>query len=77
MTRKLVDATERPSEGANRAFPEASQPISRRDESVVSTAEFAAWAASRQGFKAYLTEGKSLEGLDLTRNPSPGRDFEC
>jgi antitoxin Phd len=79
MTWNLADAKNRLTEVVNRALTEGPQTITRRNDTVivVSAAEFAELkGAKRPGFKEFLFEGESFDGLDLTRNQSPGRDVE-
>ena len=78
MTWKLAEAKNRLTEVVNLALSEGPQTITRRNDTVIviSAAEFAELTGNRPGFKDYLTHGESFEGLELTRDPGPGRDVE-
>jgi antitoxin Phd len=77
MEWNLADAKNRFSEVVNLALTEGPQRVRRRKDAVVivSAAEFDRLVGKRPAFKDYLLEGESFEGLDLQRDPSPGRDF--
>ncbi len=76
MEWNLAEAKNRFSEVVTRALTEGPQRIRRRREAVVvvSAVEFERPTGQRPGFKDYLTQGESHEGLDLTRDQSPDRD---
>ena len=76
MTWNLAEAKNRLTEVVNLALSEGPQTITRRNDTVIviSAAEFAELTGKRPGFKDYLTQGESFEGLELTRDQSPGRD---
>jgi antitoxin Phd len=76
MEWNLAEAKNRLSEVVNRALTEGPQTIHRRKDTVmvVSAEDFERLAGQRRGFKEFLTQGESFEGLDLGRDPSPGRD---
>jgi prevent-host-death family protein len=76
MEWNLADAKNRFSEVVNLALTEGPQRIRRRKDTVVLVAaeEFERLTGQRPGFKAYLTQGESFEGLDLTRDSSSSRD---
>jgi len=76
MEWNLADAKNRFSEVVNLALTEGPQRVRRRKDTVivVAAAEFERLTGQRSTFKHYLTHGESFEGLDLTRDPSPGRD---
>ena len=78
MTWNLAEAKNRLTEVVNLALSEGPQTITRRNDTVIviSAAEFAELTGKRPGFKDYLTQGESFEGLELTRDPGPGRDVE-
>ena len=76
MEWNLADAKNRFSEVVNLALTEGPQRVRRRKDTVVLVAaeEYERLAGQRPGFKDYLAQGESFEGLDLTRDQSPGRD---
>ena len=76
MEWNLADAKNRFSEVVNRALTEGPQRIRRRTDTVVVVAaeEYERLVGQRPAFKDYLAQGESFEGLDLTRDQSPGRD---
>ena len=76
MTWNLAEAKNRLTEVVNLALSEGPQTITRRGDTVVviSGAVFAELTGKRVGFKAFLMQGESLDGLDLSRDRSPGRD---
>jgi antitoxin Phd len=76
MTWNLAEAKNRLSEVVNLALSQGPQTITRRSDTVVvvSAAEYAELTGKRPGFKDYLSQGESFDGLDLTRDASPGRD---
>ncbi len=78
MTWNLADAKNRLTEVVNLALTEGPQTITRRHDTVVlvSAAEYAELTGKRPGFKEYLTQGESFEGLELARDRSPGRDVD-
>ena len=77
MEWKLADAKNRFSEVVNLALTEGPQRVRRRNEAVVvvSAQEFERLSGLRPGFKAYLAQGESFDGLSLKRDtePRPGR----
>ena len=76
MEWNLADAKNRFSEVVNLALTEGPQRVRRRKDTVVviSVEEFERLTGERPGFKDYLSQGESFEGLDLARDQSPGRD---
>ena len=54
----------------------AARTARRRSTIVVSAATYAQLTGKRPGFKEYLTQGESFEGLELSRDQSPSRDIE-
>lgn len=77
MDWKLADAKNKFSEVVRRALTEGPQRVTRRDDAVVivSEAEYRRLTGDKPGFRDYLLgTGPSLEGVDLTRDRSPGRD---
>jgi len=77
MEWRLADVKNRFSELVNRALAEGPQRVRRRKDTVVVVAaeEYERLVGQRPAFKDYLSQGESFEGLDLTRDQSPGRDF--
>ena len=77
MEWNLADAKNRFSEVVNLALTEGPQMVRRRKDTVVvvSAEEFERLTGQRPAFKDYLAEGESFEGLDLTRDQTPGRDI--
>lgn len=78
MDWNLADAKNRFSELVTLALTEGPQRVHRRKDAVVVVAadEFDRLTGARMSFKEYLRQGPSLEGLDLTRDSSSGRDVE-
>jgi antitoxin Phd len=78
MTWNLAEAKNRLTEVVNLALTEGPQTITRRNDTVVmlSATEYAVLTGKRPGFKEYLTQGESFEGLELSRDQSPIRDVE-
>ena len=76
MEWNLADAKNRFSEVVNLALTEGPQRVRRRKDTVVviSAEEFERLTGGRPGFKDYLSQGESFEGLDLARDQNPGRD---
>ena len=76
MEWNLADAKNRFSEVVNLALTEGPQRVRRRTDTVVIVAaeEFERLTGQRPGFKDYIAQGESFEGLDLTRDRSPSRD---
>ena len=76
MEWNLADAKNRFSEVVNLALTEGPQRVRRRKDTVVvlSVEEYERLTGQRLGFKDYLAQGESFEGLDLTRDESPSRD---
>ncbi len=76
MSWNLVDAQDRLSELIHLAFTEGPQKLRHQEEEVVvvSCLEYERLVEKRPSFKDYLRDGPSFEGLDLRRDPSPGRD---
>ncbi|HLN33196.1 MAG TPA: type II toxin-antitoxin system prevent-host-death family antitoxin [Gemmataceae bacterium] len=77
MEWQLADAKTRFSEVINRALKEGPQWVRRRKDEVVvvSREEYNRLAGRSLDFKQYLMQGESFEGLDLSRDNSPGRDI--
>jgi prevent-host-death family protein len=77
MEWQIADAKNRLSELVNRALTDGPQRIRRRKEAVVVLAEeeYLHLTGTRPDFKAFLMHGESFEGVDLSRDKSPGRDF--
>ncbi len=76
MTWNLAEAKNRLSEVVNLALSQGPQTITRRSDSVVvvSAADYAELTGKRPGFKDYLSQGESFDGLELTRDQSPSRE---
>ncbi len=78
MTWNLAEAKNRLSEVVNLALSEGPQTITRRSDVVVviSAAKYAELIGEKPDFKEYLLQAVGLDELDLTRDPSAGRDIE-
>ncbi len=80
MMWQLADAKNKFSEVFTRAMTEGPQTITRRGEAVVvvSKAEYERLAepSPRMTFGQFLASGPSLEGVDLDRDRSEGRDVD-
>ena len=78
MVWQLAEAKNRFSEGVRLALQEGPQKVTRRDEAVIvlSEAEYHRLSGAKPSFAQYLASGPSLEGLDLSRDPSPMRDVD-
>ncbi len=76
MIWNLADAKNRLSEVVNLALTEGPQRIRRRKDHVVlvSAKEYERLAGFRPGFKDYLSQGDSLEGVNFKRDRTTGRD---
>lgn len=75
----LQDAKNRFSEVVNHALSEGPQTVTKRGvETVVvlSVSEYRKLLGEQPSFLDYLLSGPSLEGLDLERDKSPGRDID-
>ena len=75
MNWELADAKNKFSEVVTRALTEGPQRVSRRDDAVVivSESEYQRLTGQQPGFREYLlSSSPSLEGIDLTRDRSPG-----
>ncbi len=77
MEWNLAEAKNRFSEVVNLALTQGPQRVRRRKDTVVVVAEeeYERLVGQRPSFKDYLSQGESFEGLDLSRDQSPGRDF--
>lgn len=77
MDWNLADAKNRFSEVVNLALTEGPQTIHRRKDTVVVVAaeEYDRLTGKLPTFKAFLCQGESFEGLELDRDPTPGRDL--
>lgn len=76
---QLAEAKNKFSEVVRRALTEGPQYVSRRGERVVvvSAAEWEkAQPPKRKPLGQYLIEGPSLEGLDIERDKSEGREVD-
>jgi antitoxin Phd len=78
MDWQLADAKNRFSELVTRALSEGPQRVTRRRDRVIVMAErdYQRLIGKRRSFIDYLMRGPSFEGLDLTRDQSPGRDIK-
>lgn len=76
MEWQMAEAKSRFSELMNRAISDGPQRVRRRKDAVVmlSEAEYERLTGKRPDFKAYLTQGESFDGLDLSRDQSGGRE---
>ena len=76
MEWNLADAKNRFSELVTLALTKGPQRVRRRKDSVVVLAaeEYERLTGGRPSFKEYLTQGESLEGIDLERDGSSMRD---
>ena len=74
---QLQEAKNRFSELITKALTEGPQRVRRREDTVVviSAAEFERLKPSKD-FIEHLMTGPSFEGLDLSRDTSPGRDID-
>lgn len=78
MDWQLAEAKNKFSEVVNRALTEGPQRIRRRDQTVIVLSEddYRKLKGERPSFLRYLTEGPSLENLELERDPSPPRELD-
>lgn len=81
MNWSLAEAKDRLSEVVRRAETEGPQPISVRGRQaavVLSAEDYRRLRdpAAPRDFKDWLLNGPSLEGIDLERDPSPGREAD-
>jgi antitoxin Phd len=78
MEWKLADAKNRFSEVVTRALTEGRQRIVRRDGTVVviSEAELARIEGKRSDFKEFLLSIPDMEGVDISRDRSPDREYD-
>lgn len=76
MTWNLAEAKNRLSEVVNLALTEGPQTITRRSDTVIviSAEKYAELTGQKPDFKEFLFQKMGLDELDLTRDPSPGRD---
>jgi prevent-host-death family protein len=76
MDWRLADAKNRFSELFTQALTLGPQRVRRRNDSVVvlSEKDYERITGHRPSFKQYLSEGESLEGLDLSRHNSTPMD---
>jgi prevent-host-death family protein len=77
----LAEAKNKFSEVFTRALTEGPQRVRRRGETVVILAEaeyerLAGTPARKMSLGEYLLRGPSLEGVDLERDRSPGREAD-
>ena len=77
MDWRMQDAETQLGAVIDRALSEGPQTIHREDKAVVvvDAADYAK-LVRRPSFKEHLLNGPSLEGLDLERDKSPGRDVD-
>lgn len=78
---QLAEAKNKFSEVFTRAMRDGPQRVCRRNETVVilSEAEYdrlAGRPAKKMSLGEYLLQGPSLEGVDLERDRSPGREVD-
>lgn len=79
MVWRLADAKNRFSELFSRALSEGPQRVRRHNGTVVilSEEDYERLAGQRPAFKDFLlAPGPSLQGVDLSRDPSRSRDIE-
>jgi prevent-host-death family protein len=78
MTWPVAEAKNRLSELMRRALTEGPQRIARRDGAVIviAEAEYRRLTGEKPSLARYLMQGPSLDGVDLTRDPSPIRPVE-
>jgi len=79
MEWQLADAKNRFSEMVNRAESEGPQTVLRRGEPVavlVSISEYRRTCTPKRSLKDMLLNGPDFTGVDLSRDPSPEREFE-
>jgi len=76
MEWQMAEAKNRFSEVMNLAASKGPQRVRRRNDAVVilAEAEYERLVGKRPDFKEYLMNGPNFDGLDLTRDQSPGRD---
>ena len=76
MDWQVAEAKNRFSELMNRALSEGPQRVRRRKDAVILLAEeeYERLTGSRPDFKEYLILGEGLDGLDVARDQSSGRD---
>ena len=76
MDWKFSEAKNKLSEIVSRALSEGPQRVLRRNDAVVvlSELEYEELLGRRAGFKELLLSGPGLEGVDLSRDRSPGRE---
>lgn len=75
---KLADAKNRFTELVNRALAEGPQTVRRRNDTVIvlSAKDYDQLRKKAGTFKDFLLNRPSLDGLDLSRDDSPPRDFK-
>ena len=78
MVWQLAEAKNRFSEVVRLALQEGPQKVTRRGDAVIvlSEAEYRRLSGEKPSFLQYLASGPSLEGLDLSRDPSPMREVD-
>lgn len=78
MSWKLADAKAKLSEVVNAALEEGPQRITRRNDAVVliSEDEYRTLRGENVSFVDYLTSGKNLNDIDLSRSQDLARDVE-
>ena len=78
MEWKLSDAKNKLSELVNRASSKGPQVILRRSERfvVVTEREYRRLTGERPTLKTVLLDGPDLDGVELERDRTPGRDIE-
>ncbi len=76
MDWRLADAKNRFSELFTQALTLGPQRVRRFNDAVIVLSEhdYERITGRRPSFKDYLSHGESFEGLDLTRDSSPGED---
>jgi antitoxin Phd len=77
MDWQVAEAKNKFSELMNRTLTEGPQRVRGRKGAIIMVAEeeYERVTGVRPDFKDYLMNGPGFDGLDLTRDPSPGRDL--
>ena len=78
MTWPVAEAKNRLSEVMRRALTEGPQRIARRDGAVIviAEAEYRRLTGEKPSLAQYLVQGPLLDGVELTRDPSPMRPVD-
>jgi antitoxin Phd len=78
MDWQLADAKNRFSEVVNQALTSGPQRIKRRGDVVVllSESDYLRLTGERPSLLRFILDGPDLTGVDLSRDPDPGRDVD-